>query len=283
MKIEFRCNNCGTRYKVKEELAGKKTRCKKCEQPLEVPFPPLELPREVSEGGSTIYRYEERASDLQLAIGDEENIEVISNHIEKHIGEVKMVFHELVSDLVHLDVHWVEATAERPWHTWVTSGMSDRKMKTPEGAEDCGYAELMICLPADWPISEEAFEDENNYWPMYWLKSLARFPHEYETWLFECHTLPNGDPPEQLAPNTKFNGWLLFLPVLAPEEFWELKINEEKTIHFLAIFPLYNAEMNFKLKHGAEALLEKFEQNGVTEVVDIKRKNTCKKGFWPFR
>ena len=71
--------------------------------------------------------------------------------------------------------------------------------------------------------------------------------------------------------------------MLAPEEFWELKINEEKTIHFLAIFPLYNAEMNFKLKHGAEALLEKFEQNGVTEVVDIKRKNTCKKGFWPFR
>jgi PAS domain-containing protein len=42
-------------------------------------------------------------------------------------------------------------------------------------------AELLVCLPADWPVTEEAFEDERNYWPVRWLKQVARFVHEYKT------------------------------------------------------------------------------------------------------
>ena len=70
-----------------------------------------------------------------------------------------IVFHELISDQVHIDLHWVKPTAERPFHTLVTSGMSNLPMTTPPGAEEVRYAELSICLPADWKLSEEDFKE----------------------------------------------------------------------------------------------------------------------------
>ena len=42
--------------------------------------------------------------------------------------------------------------------------------------------------------------------------------------------------------------------------------------------------MEFKLKKGTEALLEKFDKYQVSSVLDVKRLNTCKKkgflGLW---
>ncbi len=283
MPIDFRCDKCAARYSVDEELAGTSQICKQCKVEMTIPFPPLELPEEVTEGGSTVYRHEAGDREFQPAFGEEQNIAAISAHIEKHIGPVENVLHEIISDLVHIDVHCIEPTEDRPFRTLVTSGMSDLPMNTPEGLEELQYAELCICLPPDWPISKEAFADHSNYWPVEWLKILARFPHEYETWLFEGHTIPNGDPPEPFAPNTKFCGWLLFCPVLAPEEFFELKLENGKTIHFFTIYPLYEGEMNMKLKKGTEALVEKFEKAGVTDVLDLDRKDVSKRtGFWPF-
>jgi hypothetical protein len=57
------------------------------------------------------------------------------------------LFHELLSDLVHVDIHIVEPTAARNYYTLVTSGMSDRPMAAPEECRECRYAELVISLP----------------------------------------------------------------------------------------------------------------------------------------
>ena len=75
-----------------------------------------------------------------------------------------MVFHEIVSSDVHLDLYVVppqpgEASVMFPhgrdFYTIVTSGMSTQAMKAPAsgGGDIQGqrYAELMICLPSDWP------------------------------------------------------------------------------------------------------------------------------------
>src|SRR5262249_11251818 len=42
--IHFACPACGTGYKVGDEFAGRRTKCRKCGQPLEVPAPPKALP-----------------------------------------------------------------------------------------------------------------------------------------------------------------------------------------------------------------------------------------------
>jgi hypothetical protein len=52
------------------------------------------------------YRHAE-PKPSELACGDSENMEAISAHIARWIGEPASVFHELVSDKVHIDVHIV--------------------------------------------------------------------------------------------------------------------------------------------------------------------------------
>jgi predicted Zn finger-like uncharacterized protein len=282
MPFTVACDQCGQQYRVKEHLAGKEVKCKACGHAFRVPGRSTPDETEVSESGSLILRHAPRDRELELAPGCEEEIEQISAHLEKHLGKVEMVFHEIVSDLVHLDVHWIAPTLERDFHTFVTSGMSDRPMSVPEGADELRYAELLISLPSDWPISMEAFEDERNYWPIRWLKQLARLPHEYETWLGVGHTVPNGDPPEPFSPDTKLCCWLLMPPLLVPEEFSPLVTSEEKTVHFYAIVPLYNEEVNFKLKRGLEALIDPLSRAEVSELLDLGRKNVCKRRFWPF-
>lgn len=234
---------------------------------------------EKSESGSPIYRYEEaKEKDFEFASG-ESSIDEISNHIENFVGKIDMVFHEIVSDQVHVDVHWVKPTKQRPFHTLVTSGMSDKPMLTPEGVKDANFAELSICLPEEWNISEEDFEDEKNYWPIRWLKYLARFPHDYDTWLGWGHTLPNGDPAESFAKNTRLNTILLLPTIVFGEEFHQLKL-KEKSINFFTLIPLYNEEVELKMRNGVEALFDGFDKYGITDILDINRPNTVNKKKW---
>ena len=234
---------------------------------------------EKSESGSPIYRYKEGDKNEFRPATGESSIEEISEHIEKHIGEIHMVFHELISDQVHIDIHWVKATKEWPFHVLVTSGMSDKPMNTPEDLDGFEYAELAVCLPEDWKLSQDDFEDENNYWPLRWLKILSRFPHEYNTWLGYGHTIPNGDPAEPFADNTKLNTMLLMPPVIYSEEFHTLNL-PDKTINFYSLIPLYTEEANLKLKKGVEALFEGFEKHGVSDIIRVDRPNTAKKKWF---
>ncbi len=44
MPIDFSCQSCGQSYRVKDEFAGRTTKCRKCSQPVTVPEPaPPEL------------------------------------------------------------------------------------------------------------------------------------------------------------------------------------------------------------------------------------------------
>lgn len=231
--------------------------------------------------GDPIYRYTEPANEGFVPAGGVEHIEEISNHIEKHLGPIEMVFHEMISHLVHVDVHHVKPSENLPFHMLVTSGMSDKPMHVPEGLEEHQYAELCMLLPANWPISQEDFQDENNYWPVRWLKQIARFPHEYDTWVGWGHTIPNGPDATPFADNT-FLGCMLLLPSLSmPGEFFTLNTQDGLAIHFYCLYPLYKEELDYKLNKGADKLIDKFEKYAISDVLDVNRKNTCrKKGFF---
>ena len=240
---------------------------------------------EQSESGSPIYRHEDRERNFEPAFGDSENIERITEHIEAHIGPVATVFHEVVSDLVHIDIHIVEPRPERNCYTLVTSGMSDRAMNPPEGYSGFRFSELLISLPPEWPMSQGSWNEEANYWPIRMLKYLARFPHEYQTWLWSMHTIPNGAPPEPMAANTSMTGIMLLPPITLPQDFHELTINSDKTIHFHGVIPLHSDEMELKLKKGAEALFDGFDRHGVSEILNPTRASVVarKRSWFPFR
>lgn len=237
---------------------------------------------DVSPGGSPIMVHS-REKDFTPPQG-EEHIEAIGAHIERHLGPVSGVFHEIISDLVHIDVHVVPATEQFPYLRLVTSGMSDLPMTVPDevDADVPRYMELMVTLPADWPISQDAFEDERNYWPVRLLKGLARLPHEYDTWLGFGHTIPNGHPSEPYAPGVGFDGAIVLPPVTPPEDFAELALEDGKVISFMTIIPLYPEEMELKLKKGAEALLDRFDAKNIQDVIEPGRVNVARKRFGLF-
>lgn len=213
---------------------------------------------------------------------EDNSIDAISDHIEKHIGPIAMVWHELISDLVHIDVYQIAPTEDRPFWTLVTSGMSDLPMKAPEGREAFRFAELMICLPKEWGMKEPEFKLEENYWPVRWLKMMARFPHEYNTWLSYGHTIPNGDPASPFHESVPFECMMLALPRTVSTEFWELPIRNDKMIRFFALMPLYPGEVALKLKQGAEAVERLFERHKISEIVNPIRRDVSQKEWWKF-
>ncbi|MBN6149202.1 suppressor of fused domain protein [Xanthomonas sp. AmX2] len=235
---------------------------------------------DISPGGSLIQlRGQEKA--FEPARGGA-CLEQISAHIERHLGPISSVFHEIVSDTVHIDVHVVPATEDVPYLRLVTSGMSDLPMALSEGVAAPQYMELMLTLPPDWPIRQEDVQDERHYWPIRLLKTLARLPHKHDTWLGFGHTVPNGDPAEPYAPGVGFDGAIVLPPVSAPEEFGHLVVDAEKTIVFMTIVPLYPEEMALKLDRGSDALLDRFDAKGVGDIVEPGRVNVAKKRFGLF-
>lgn len=233
--------------------------------------------QEYTESGDPIYRYgdkEESRNWIPPVNMNEEQTEAIEAHIERHIGKIDSVYHEIMSETVHIDVQVVPPTAEKNYYTLLTTGMSDLPMNVPdelENADEFRYAELMISLPPDWPLQKEALTDEDHNWPVNALKFLARFPHEYDTFLTIGHSIPNGDPAAPIADNVNFIGFVIGPPLLVDDNFQQLKTPDGKIINFYALYPVYQEEMNVKLKKGIDKLAALFNKHQVTELVNVNR------------
>lgn len=221
---------------------------------------------------------------FEFAAGDTEKMDAICAHFASRFGEATHVFHEVVSNLAHIDVHIIPPEPGRDFCVLFTTGMSDRPMSVPEGAEEYRYAELFMKLPADWPdIGRLTAPDRKpevglppSLWPVHWLKALARFPHEFDSWFGPAHTLPNGDPPMPLAPGTELCCFL-FLPPLEEDEAFDRLELPDRTINIYNAFPIYKEEMMFKIQMDAQTLLGGFQHNGITDVVQPNRTNVVKK------
>src|SRR4051812_26455158 len=103
--------------------------------------------------GSGILRHVPKHDGFVAAQGQRDEVAgAIDRHIEEHFGSIEYVLHEIASHLVGVHIYVVGPTEERPFRTLITSGMSELPMTVPAGHDISPYAELMIALPADWPI-----------------------------------------------------------------------------------------------------------------------------------
>ena len=232
----------------------------------------------MSPGGSRIYRHDEPSEAAGLSHGDPQLIEAIERHIDRCFGPAeRWIFHEEVSPHVHVDIHLVPPTDEFPVQRLVTSGMAEAPMTVPADFEATRFAELTIALPEEWPMSQDAFEDERVYWPIRLLKGLARLPHEYSTFLWYGHTVPNGTPPARYADNTNLCCAMIVPPLIAPARFHELDLDDGRRVRFLGVLPIYRDEMRVKLKKGSDALYDLFDAYDVTDLVDPSRRSLAPK------
>jgi len=219
-------------------------------------------------------------SDVSVVELPEDEAQRWAEHLHQHLGGEATVFHELLSDTIHLDVLVYAATDERPYHVLVTQGMSALPMTVPEGAEDQRFAELMLALPRDWEIDGDVADEERWYWPMRTLKLVARLPHLHQTWIGLGHTVPNGHPAEPYAEGTKLCCVIAAVPLSLAEGAWRCELSPGKVVRLYALVPLYEDEMQFKLEHGSEALFERLDERQVDECIDVDRRSVLAKRFW---
>lgn len=226
--------------------------------------------------GSNLYEYKEE--DLKDGFTAAAPI-LYCDEIEEHFNNVfpereSRVFHEILSDTVHIDVHimWPHKTNETEnFYVLYTTGMSDLPMTLPEGLpSDYERAELMLFLPADWDVEGK---ENNVFWPISIMKYLARFPHLYKTWFAHGHTIPNGPEYEHFADNTELGGILL---LELNEEISVMKMKDGAVVTALMMLPLYQSEMESKLENGLDPLMDKiFDLAPNPFILDINRKNVC--------
>lgn len=212
-------------------------------------------------------------SEYNPEVYSEEQQDCIESHIEKHFGKFDNVFHELCSPDIHVDICIIAPTEERNFYTLVTMGMGAHRMNVPESLKDekLDRAELLITLPADWDIQNN---EERWYWPLRWLKIMARLPINQDTWLGWGHTVPNGEP---FAENTKLCCMLLECPYTYGEDSMVCELPDGEYVRFYQMLPLYEEEMQFKMQNGCDALTERFDDE-FSDVLDVNRKNYCERG-----
>jgi tetratricopeptide (TPR) repeat protein len=205
----------------------------------------------------------------RLAVYSKEELNALEGHIEKYFGPYKNVFHEIASPDIHVDIALIEPVPERNYYVLVTMGMGARKMDIPRELEEYRLerAEIMVCLPPDWKLG--ALDDEKWYWPLRWLKILARLPGEENTWLGWGHTIPNGGP---FSENTRLSAVMLINPGAFDQASFECKLPGGGVVNFYQMLPLYDEELAYKLSHDADALLERMDGDAL-EYVRLDRKN----------
>jgi hypothetical protein len=215
--------------------------------------------------------YDKSEGDPDLGEESTRDLAKLSNHIQRWWGDAPRVFHEIMSEYAHIDLHLVPATPDRQHHVVITTGMSDRPMIDSKGVEH--YCELLMALPPDWPIEKEKFNDERIWWPFRQLKSTARFPHVVKTLIWYSHTVCNENPPRPFHASVPFCGGILSIPVLCPKEAWSLHVRPDKQVFFFAWIPLFENELKFAWNNGSKSLFDKLDKIDATELIDVHRKS----------
>lgn len=199
----------------------------------------------------------------------------VDGHLAKFFKKEEIsVFHELVSEIVHVDIYVIKPSEERPYYLLLSSGMSAKPMShAPEA--DLRYAEVFILLPPTWDFSEEGLKDEANYFPIRILKQIARLPHQIHAWIGFGHTIAEENP-EPYASNNEFVGTLILETDMVGEAFLTIDLPDRK-INLYLVVPLYKEELNYKIENGLEELLKQFDKFKTSEILDVKRPNSCRK------
>ncbi len=224
---------------------------------------------------SKIYRHTERMQQLASEGGSHELIESILAHMTAQVGKPTLVLQELSPTEPAIDLHIIPPTDEEdPVITLFTTGMSAHEMTMPAGVALPRRAELILRLPASWPITEEALTNPLTAWPVHWLRTLARLPQRYGSWLAPLHTIPNGEPPQPLTEDTELC-CMLTVPPICVADGADVVASPVGPVMLVSVMPIYESEMRFKLERGPEALLELLAAKEVDDVIDLQRSRVC--------
>lgn len=218
---------------------------------------------ESTPGGSEVIQYDmdEFRDVIELDQRSELLMEQRERIYREVFGECDTVNHEIIPRDPHIDVYHFPPVGDRNYHTLVTGGMSNRPMTLPRGVgRECARAEMAAYVPDLCPHAVEA------------LRLFARFAHDFRTWLWFYHTVPNGNPPQPFVDGSDLNTALFVQSFYKPDaELAQRYQIDGDPVNLLCLLPITQDECEHKLQLGAESLLERFDAAKLPIVIDWKR------------
>lgn len=187
--------------------------------------------------------------------------------IESQFGSCMTILHEIVSDDIHIDIAVIPPTKEMDFYKLFTIGMGSREMNTPKKLKQqkLQRAELAMFISNDWNINTD---DVKYHWTIDLLKTIARMPFNQNTWVGEGHSI-------DLVNAENYGGFsgTLLLSLQSGDN--AIVLNSGKHLNFYLAVPIFKNEMLYKNQSGCDKLLDLFDNNGITPIIDFNRKNCC--------
>lgn len=198
-----------------------------------------------------------------LELYSEEDLEIVETFIKENFGRYENIIHEIVSDIVHIDIAVIEPNPVKDYYTLVTIGAGAKKMRNIDAYN---RVEIMIHLPKSWDIHSN---EEKWYWPIRLLKSLSRLPFKNDTWIGVEHTIQYSD---NFFVDTNFSGVIL-TPAFDPnKEYKTVSLKNDSKVHFLQVLPITLEEMQFKIENNcAELLIDSIPHDNYDFIVNVNR------------
>jgi|GEM_PF-1200923 len=193
-------------------------------------------------------------------VGIHEYLHERESHYTRFLGPLdQQIYHSTDIKPVHIDIYQFAPTEDRPYWTLITGGMSDGPQLVPL-AEDyrSPRAEILMYAaePKPWMISV--------------LKGLAEMPFEHDTHLHYWHTVQNGQP--MTAEPSKLTAYFFLPPYFEHPEFPRLTIAGDR-VDFLWMIPITEAERQYAVRKGGQALERVIERANPPIVVDESRRS----------
>jgi len=206
---------------------------------------------------------------------NQEQLDLYKKYVNDKIGKFELVYHELYSPDIHLDILVIPPNEEDNYYKLVTKGMGAYKMNVPDVIKnyELDRAELVMYLPPDWDLD---FSKEENGWVIKQLKIIARTAIVENGWVGFGHSFATDEKAlEKVAPNTQLAGSVLLMALDKDFKYFDLELPDIGKINFYQVFPLYKEELEYKNQFGTKKLMERFDIEDVFPIVNINRRNYC--------
>lgn len=187
-------------------------------------------------------------------------LEAREAHYKRFFGPLDQPLqHSTNNKPFHIDIYQFAPFDDREHWTLITGGMSDARMPIPDDAPQhiTGYSEIFM------------YGREPQPWMFDVLKGLAEMPFVDDTYLHWFHTIPNGKP--MTAKPSLLTSFLLLPPYFEEQAFGQSFLVGGNQVQPLMLIPITEAERQFAMENGVEALEERFESGGFDPIIDESR------------
>lgn len=119
---------------------------------------------------------------------EEQLLDALSRHFKGK--PLPLGITEIVPASVPLMVHiFPPVEGKRSSTIFATVGLSEYALIVPKNKDKYQFAEYFIEMPGAWPVTDEALDQDEYFWPISWLKAIGRYPHEKQTYYGEKKTV----------------------------------------------------------------------------------------------